>query len=260
MGSSPDPYTERVIYPWATSGESSVTIAPPRRWSSRRSRCSPHSAARASPPLPMCRTTAWARRRSRTTPSRRRRSRATPSPRRRSRATPSRVRRSRTRTIQPADLSAAAKTAGPQGPAGPGRPVRPGGRRGNSALGVGRPERHAGAQQGRRVRTEEWDRFVPGDLQPGRDGLQSTWRRLAARPPASSLVRRVAAGQLPNVAAGVRVFIVEPHWSGLHGLAVLRCRLLLTEPSPGGEQQLPTRPPMKPRPNDRKDVACEISS
>ena len=95
-------------------------------------------------------------------------------------------------TIQPADLSAAAKTVRPararrgqQGPSGPaGAPAA-------AAWASVDAERHAGTQQERRVRTEERDRSVPGDLQPGRDGLQLPCRRLADRPPASSSRARV---------------------------------------------------------------------
>jgi hypothetical protein len=108
-------------------------------------------------------------------------------------------------TIQPADLSAAAKTAGPQGPPGPTGPSGPAGASAAAAWAsvdvVGNLVRNKGAASAQRTATGVYQvvfsQDVTGCIYLSSPGGPTT----DAFPSFES-----GAAQLPNVAAGVRVF------------------------------------------------------
>jgi hypothetical protein len=112
-------------------------------------------------------------------------------------------------TIQPADLSAAAKTAGPQGPPGPAGPSGPAGASAAAAWASvdqnGTLVRNKGATSAQRNGTGSYQvifsQDVTGCIYLSSPGGPTTGVFLAWDS---------SAGQLPNVAAGVRVFTTNP--------------------------------------------------
>jgi hypothetical protein len=110
-------------------------------------------------------------------------------------------------SIQPGDLSASAKTAGPPGPQGPPGPAGPPGAAATALWAVvdqnGTLVRNKGAASAQKNAVGQYQVIFSQDvtgcsyqLTPGGPGTGISWGE-------------VSASQLPNVAAGVRVFILN---------------------------------------------------
>ena len=225
-----------------------MTIAPPRRWSSPPSRCSSHSAERASRPsvnVPdnSVGTAKIEEQRSHDAEDQEQRRQRVET--REQAVTSAKIAGNAVTnakiangTIQPADLSAAAKTSGPAGAPGPQGPSGPAGARQQRA--GRRLTRSAISCATRAPRLhEERDRFVPGDLQPGRDGLHlpvvAWWTD--HRPPSS----RTKVGQ-PSCRTSLPVYACSPR-PPLERPLTARSSLPSSANGatrPGGEQLLPT--------------------
>jgi hypothetical protein len=112
-------------------------------------------------------------------------------------------------TIQPADLSAAAKTAGPQGPPGPTGPSGPAGASAAAAWASvdqnGTLIRNKGAASAQRNSVGNFQVIFNQDV-TGCVYLANTGGPGQNLAP---LVGEISASQLPNVAAGVRVFVTN---------------------------------------------------
>ena len=112
-------------------------------------------------------------------------------------------------TIQPADLSAAAKTSGPAGAPGPQGPSGPAG----AAAAAGWASVDANGTLVRNKSAASAQRNATGQYQVvfNQDVTGCSYLVVAWWPDHRHLrLGRGAAGQLPNVAAGVRVFTINP--------------------------------------------------
>jgi hypothetical protein len=114
-------------------------------------------------------------------------------------------------TIQPADLSAAAKTAGPQGPAGPAGPAGPSGPAGAPATALwasvndtGTLVRNKGAASAQRNATGQYQVIFNQDV------TGCSYQATPGGPTIGLSFVEITAGQLPAVAGGVQVFIASP--------------------------------------------------
>jgi hypothetical protein len=107
-------------------------------------------------------------------------------------------------TIQPADLSAAAKTSGPAGPAGPPGPAGPAGAAAAkgwaSVDSNGTLVRNRSAASAQRNGTGQYQVIFSQDV------TGCSYQVSRGGPGTGLSLGEITAGQLPNVAAGVRIF------------------------------------------------------
>jgi hypothetical protein len=110
-------------------------------------------------------------------------------------------------TIQPADLSAAAKTAGPQGAPGPQGPSGPAGAPATalwaSVNDTGTLVRNKGVASAQRNATGQYQVVFNQDV------TGCSYQATPGGPTTGLAIAEITAGQLPAIAAGVQVFITN---------------------------------------------------